>query len=42
MSEDLRKMALLLKIVEMLSRYHKIQHQSYIMAQWKRWLITPN
>ena len=42
MSEDLRKMALRLKVIEMLSRYHKIQQQFYIMEQWKRWLITPN
>ncbi len=42
MSEDLRKMALRLKIIEMLSRYQRIQQQFHVMAQWKRWLITPN
>lgn len=42
MSEELRKMALRLKIIEMLSRYQKIQHQFHVMGQWKRWLITPN
>lgn len=42
MGHDLRKFALRLKIIEMLSRYHRIRRDLHTMAQWKRWLIHPN
>ena len=42
MEKDLQKLALRLKIIEMLSRYQKVRHNMQTMAQWKRWLIHPN
>ena len=42
MRDELRKLALRLKIIEMLSRYHKVRCGLDTMAQWKRWLIHPN
>jgi|GEM_PF-985481 len=42
MRDELRKLALRLKIIEMLSRYHKARCDLDTMAQWKRWLIHPN
>ena len=42
MGHDLRKLALRLKIIEMLSRYHRVRRDRDTMAQWKRWLIHPN
>jgi len=42
MEQDLQKLALRLKIVVMLSRYHQVRRNMHTMAQWKRWLIHPN
>ena len=42
MGNDLKKLALRLKVIEMLSRYQKIRRNMHTMAQWKRWLIHPN
>ena len=42
MEKDSQKLALRLKIIEMLSRYQKVRHNMQTMAQWKRWLIYPN
>ena len=42
MGNDLQKLALRLKIIEMLSRYQKVRRNMETMAQWKRWLIHPN
>ena len=42
MSNDLRKLALRMKIVEMLSQYRRVRQDMETMAQWKRWLIHPN
>ncbi len=42
MDEELRKFALRLKIIEILSRYSKVQQQFHIMRQWKKRWICPN
>ena len=42
MEHDLHKMALRLKIIEMLSRIHHARRDLETMANWKRWLIHPN
>ena len=42
MGNDLRKFALRLKVIEMLSLYHRAREHRETMEQWKRWLITPN
>lgn len=42
MGQELRKLALRLKIIEMLSRYKRVRQDMDTMAQWKQWLIHPN
>ena len=42
MANDLRKLALRLKVIEMLSRYRRVRQDKDTMDQWKRWLIHPN
>ncbi len=42
MGHDLQKLALRLKVIEMLSRLHRARRDMHTMAQWKRWLIHPN
>jgi hypothetical protein len=42
MGLDLRKFALRLKIIEMLSRYRTVRKNMQTMAEWKRLLIHPN
>ncbi len=42
MGHDLHKLALRLKVIEMLSRYHTVRRNMKTMALWKRWLIHPN
>jgi hypothetical protein len=42
MGVNLRKLALRLKVIEILERYHRAKRQLYILRQWKRSLIHPN
>ena len=42
MNLELRKMALRLKVIEILGRYSKAKTQLYRMEQWKKLLIHPN
>ena len=41
MREERHKFALRLKVIEILSRYSKVQQQFHIMRQWKnRWICS--
>ena len=42
MGLDLRRLALRLKVIEILGRYHRAKRQLYVLRQWKRALIHPN
>ncbi len=42
MGVNLRELALRLKVIEILGRYHRAKRQLYVMRQWKRALIHPN
>lgn len=42
MRTELRRLALRLKVVELLSQYSKARQNMETMAEWKRWLIHPN
>ncbi len=42
MSVDLRKLALRLKVVEMLKYYSQAKRQTMMMRRWKKFLIHPN
>lgn len=42
MGVDLHKMALRMKITELIGRYYEAQRQLRIMSQWKKLWIHPN
>lgn len=42
MAEDLHKMALRMKVTELLGQYYQVQKQMRIMSQWKKLWIHPN
>ncbi|MDA0747847.1 MAG: hypothetical protein O2954_15095 [bacterium] len=42
MSVDLRKLALRLKVVEMLKHYSQAKRQMMMLRRWKKFLIHPN
>jgi hypothetical protein len=42
MAVDLRKLALRMKVTEMLGHYYQAQKQMRIMSQWKKLWIHPN
>ena len=42
MAVDLHKMALRMKVTELLGHYYQVQKQMRIMAQWKKLWIHPN
>ena len=42
MAIEFRKLALRLKVIEILDRYSRIKRQIHIMRRWKKLLIHPN
>ena len=42
MAIDLHKLALRLKVIEILERYSRVRRQIHMMKQWKRLFVRPN
>jgi hypothetical protein len=42
MSDDLRRLALRLKVIEVVDGYYRMRRQLAVLRQWRRQLIQPN